>query len=101
LFHSLFPLIVAIVILLVTTAIIKTVLGQKKRAPQNYPYEKAQALFSPAERSLLGVLEDRDQFVDNTLKSTGIPVVHVTAKKSYSMQDIPNILAEAGLQTKT
>jgi hypothetical protein len=56
-FHSLSSLVIVIVILVVTAAVIKTVLAQKAREPQSYPYEKEQALFSPTERSFLGVLE--------------------------------------------
>jgi hypothetical protein len=171
-FHSLLPLVVVIVILLIVAAVIKTVLGQKAREPQNYPYEKEQTLFSPAERSFLGVLEqtvsgrfrfmgkvrladvvkvkgglskstwqnafnkiqskhvdivacdpatfsiqfvvelddsthsqarrqNRDQFVDNTLQAAGVPVIHVTAKKAYSAQDIQGVLSQAGVLTKT
>jgi len=171
-FHSLLPLVVVIVILLIAAAVIKILLGRKAREPQNYPYEKEQTLFSPAERSFLGVLEQtvngryrfmgkvrladvvkvkgglnksswqnafnriqskhvdivacdpatlsiqfvvelddnthnqlrrqgRDQFVDKALQAAGIPVIHVTAKKGYSVQGIQDTLSQAGVLTKT
>jgi Protein of unknown function (DUF2726) len=56
-FDSLLPLAVVGVILLIAAAVIKKILAKKARGPQSYPYEKEQALFSPAERSFLGVLE--------------------------------------------
>lgn len=56
-FHSLLPLFVVVVVLLVGIVVVKMVLKQKTGEPQSYPYEKGQALFSPAERSFLGVLE--------------------------------------------
>ncbi|MBN1545264.1 MAG: DUF2726 domain-containing protein [Syntrophaceae bacterium] len=166
-FHSLLPFAVVIVVFVIVTAVIKTVLRLRIKEPQNYPYEKEQALFSAAERSFLGVLEQavngryrfmgkvrladvvkvrggmsksswqnafnkiqnkhvdivacdpatlsiqfvvelddsthsqsrrqsRDQFVDNALQAAGIPVVHVTAKKGYSIQDIQGIFSQVG-----
>ena len=171
-FNSLIPLVFILVLLLAIVAIIKVILRQKTQGAQNYPYEKEQALFSPAERSFLGALEqadngryrfmgkvrladivkvksgmnksawqnafnkiqskhvdivacdpaslsvqfvielddsthsqskrqNRDQFVDNTLKAAGIPVVHVTAKKSYSLQEIESVLSQVGVRAKT
>jgi very-short-patch-repair endonuclease len=44
--------------------------------------------------------QNRDQFVDNTLRAAGIPVVHVTAKKTYSVQDIQGILSQAEVASK-
>jgi len=41
--------------------------------------------------------QERDQFIDNTLKAAGIPIFHITAKKSYSVQDIQNIISKAGV----
>jgi hypothetical protein len=41
--------------------------------------------------------QSRDQFVDNALQAAGVPVVHVTAKKGYSVQDIQSILSQAGV----
>jgi hypothetical protein len=40
--------------------------------------------------------QERDQFIDNALKAAGIPIFHITAKKSYSVQDIPNIISKSG-----
>jgi hypothetical protein len=170
-FNSFLPLVFILVLLLAIVAVIKVILRQKAQGAQNYPYEKKQALFSPAERSFLGVLEqadnsryrfmgkvrladivkvksevnkrawqnafnkiqskhvdivacdpaslsvqfvielddsthsqskrqNRDQFVDNTLKAADIPVVHVTAKKSYSVQEIQSVLSQAGVLAK-
>lgn len=45
--------------------------------------------------------QNRDTFVDNALQAAGIPVVHVTAKKGYSVQDIQAVLSQAGIATKT
>lgn len=166
-FHSLLPLAVVIAILMIAAAVIKKVLAKKAGEPQSYPYEKEQALFSPAERSFLGVLEQavngryrfmgkvrladvvkvkgslnksswqsafnriqskhvdivacdpatlgirfvielddsthsqskrqaRDQFVDNALQAAGITVVHVPAKRGYSVHDIQSTLSQAG-----
>ena len=171
-FHSLLPLVIIIVILLVIAAVIKTVLSKHVQEPQSFPYEKEQVLFSPAERSFLGVLEQamngsyrfmgkvrladvvrvkggmnrsawqnafnriqskhvdivacdpatlsiqfvvelddsthgqsrrqtRDQFVDKVLRVAGIPVVHFTAKRGYSVQDIQGTISEAGVLAKT
>lgn len=170
-FSNLLPLVFILILLLAIVAVIKVILRQKAQGAQNYPYEKKQALFSPAERSFLGVLEqadngrhrfmgkvrladivkvksgmnngarqsalnkiqskhvdivacdpaslsvqfvvelddsthsqsnrqNRDQLVDNILKATGIPIVHVTAKKSYSVQEIQTILSQAGVLAK-
>jgi len=169
-FNSLPQLVFVFVLLLVIVAVIK-IMRQKAQGAQSYPYEKEQALFSPVERSFLGVLEqadngryrfmgkvrladivrvksgmdkstwqnafnkiqskhvdivacdpaslsikfvielddsthsqskrqNRDQFVDNTLRAAGIPVVHVTAKKTYSVQDIQGILSQAEVTSK-
>lgn len=56
-FNSLLPLIGALVLLLAIVAAIKVFMKQKAQGDQAYPYEKEPALFSPAERSFLGVLE--------------------------------------------
>jgi len=44
--------------------------------------------------------QNRDQFAYNTLRAAGIPVVHVTAKKTYSVQDIQGILSQAEVTSK-
>ena len=56
-FHSLLPFVIIIIVLLVVSAVIKIVLRQRAREPQNYLYEKMDSLFSPAERSFFGALE--------------------------------------------
>lgn len=171
-FNSLLPLIVVLVLLLAIVAVIKVFMKQKAQGEQTYPYEKEPTLFSPAERSFLGVLEqvinnryrlmgkirladivkvksglnksawqnafnkiqskhidivacdlttlsvlfvielddkthsqskrqNRDQFVDNVLRTAGIPIIHFTAKNSYSLQEIESILSQAGVQVKS
>lgn len=164
--NSLLQLVVFLAFLMAIAALIKIFLRQKAQGVQNYPYEKQLVLFSPAERSFLGVLEqacngryrfmgkvrladivrikngmnksarqttlnriqskhvdivacdptslgiqfvielddsshsqavrqNRDQFVDGTLRAAGIPIIHVTAKKAYSVQDIQGLLSQA------
>jgi very-short-patch-repair endonuclease len=171
-FNSPLPLIAVLVLILAIVAVIKVFIKQKAQGEQTYPYEKEPALFSPAERSFLGVLEqvinnryrlmgkirladivkvksglnksawqnafnkiqskhidivacdpttlsilfvielddkthsqskrqNRDQFVDNVLRAAGIPIVHFTAKNSYSLQEIENILSQAGVLVKS
>ena len=170
-FNSILPIVVVLVLLLAVAAVIKIVHKQKSQGGQNYPYEKGTVLFSPAERSFLGVLEqtgngryrfmgkvrladivrvksglnksawqsafnkiqskhvdivacdpasltvqfvvelddsthsqskrrNRDKFVDNTLRAAGIPVVHVTTKKAYSVKDIQDMLSQVGVGSK-
>jgi hypothetical protein len=55
--HSLAAIIVVVLALAAVLVAVKTVLSRDNRKPQNCPYEKAPALFSPAELSFLGVLE--------------------------------------------
>ncbi|OPY07923.1 MAG: hypothetical protein A4E68_01507 [Syntrophaceae bacterium PtaB.Bin095] len=171
-FNSLLPLIVILVLLLAIVAAIKIFMKQKAQGEQTYPYEKEPALFSPAEHSFLGVLEqvinnryrlmgkirladivkvknglsksewqnafnkiqskhvdlvacdpttlsvlfvielddkthkqsktqNRDKFVDNVMRTAGIPIVHFTAKNSYSLQEIEGILLQAGVLVKS
>jgi very-short-patch-repair endonuclease len=170
-FNSLLPLIVVLILILAIVAVIKIFMKQKAQREQTYPYEKESALFSPAERSFFGVLEqvinnryrlmgkirladivkvksglnksawqnafnkiqskhidivacdpttlsvqfvielddkthsqskrqNRDQFVDNVMRAAGIPIVHFTAKNSYSLQEIESILSQAGILVK-
>jgi hypothetical protein len=47
------PLVIVLVVLVVVAAALKA----KFRRPEDYPYTKKRVLFSPAERSFLGVLE--------------------------------------------
>ena len=56
-FHSILPLLIIVVVIVGIAAVVKMVLKQRAQEPQNYPYEKERVLFSPAERSFLGVLE--------------------------------------------
>ncbi len=55
--HSLLFVLFAVIFFVVIAVIAQTMLKQKAPEPQSYPYEKERALFSPAERSFLGVLE--------------------------------------------
>lgn len=50
------PVFGLLVLLAIVGGVVK-ILTARGRAPKGYPYEKARALFSPAERSFLGVLE--------------------------------------------
>ena len=60
-FNSLLPIVaVVLVIFLLFVVFIKVIPKQKAQEAQNYPYEKLPSLFSPAERSFLGVLELAD-----------------------------------------
>jgi len=52
----LLPLIGLLVLLAIVMGVIK-ILTAGRRTPKGYPYEKEDSLFSPAERSFLGVLE--------------------------------------------
>ena len=67
-FNSLLPLIVILVLLLAIVAAIKIFMKQKAQGEQTYPYEKEPALFSPAEHSFLGVLE---QVINNRYRLMG------------------------------
>ena len=67
-FNSLLPIIVVLVLLLVFVAVIKAFMKQKAQGEQTYPYEKEPALFSPAERSFLGALE---QVINNRYRLMG------------------------------
>jgi len=44
--------------------------------------------------------QNRDQFIDNVLRAAGIPIIHFTAKNSYSLQEIEIILSQAGVLVK-
>ncbi|MBT9148380.1 MAG: hypothetical protein DDT32_02152 [Syntrophomonadaceae bacterium] len=65
--QSLWPLIALIVLGIIVIAL-KAFLGGNRGGTEDYPYEKEQALFTPAERSFLGVLE---QAVDGKLRIMG------------------------------
>jgi hypothetical protein len=66
--HSLWPLVAIIIICVITITALKIFLRGNKDGTENYPYEKQQTLFTPAERSFLGVLE---QAVDGKLRIMG------------------------------
>lgn len=55
---------VAVLVIIAVLAAVIKVLVQKGKGPADYPYQKEPTLFSPAERSFLGVLEQAigDQF---------------------------------------
>ncbi len=53
--HQLFPLLIVVVFVFVLVFIIGVF---KKTGGADYPYERIEKLFSPAERSFLGVLEE-------------------------------------------
>lgn len=153
--HQLFPLLAVLVFVFVLISIA----GFFKKLGTAYPYERIEKLFSPAERSFLGVLEEnfgrdyailgklrladiirvrkglsnsartsalnritskhvdfalcdlatrevigvielddashqkasrqrRDEFVDKALETAGVPVVHITARKSYTPSEV-------------
>jgi very-short-patch-repair endonuclease len=66
--HTLWPLIVIIIVLGIIAIVLRTFLSGGGRLQQNYPYEKEPVLFSPAERSFLDVL---DQAVNGQLRIMG------------------------------
>jgi hypothetical protein len=55
--QSLWPLIAVLIVFGIAAAVFKVFLGGKSGGAEDYPYEKEQVLFTPAERSFLGVLE--------------------------------------------
>ncbi len=66
--HSLWPLIAILIVFGIAAIALKAFLGGNRGGTKDYPYEKEQALFTPAERSFLGVLE---QAVDGKLRIMG------------------------------
>jgi hypothetical protein len=66
--QNMWPLIIAIAAIAVIITALKAMLAGNKGQPKGYPYEKGPALFTPAERSFLGVLE---QAVDGRLRIMG------------------------------
>jgi hypothetical protein len=66
--QSLWPLIAILIVLGIAAIALKAFLGGKKEGTEDYPYEREQMLFTPAERSFLGVLE---QAVDGKLRIMG------------------------------
>lgn len=55
--NNLFQLVIALFLILIAAVAVKKLLEKKTKELHGYPYEKEHALFSPAERSLLGVLD--------------------------------------------
>jgi hypothetical protein len=49
---------IPLIVVLVVVAAVAVALKTRSREPEAYPYTKNRALFSPAERSFLGVLEE-------------------------------------------
>ncbi|HQN17364.1 MAG TPA: DUF2726 domain-containing protein [Bacteroidales bacterium] len=45
--------------------------------------------------------QKRDDFVNNVMRAAGITIVHFTAKNSYSLQEVENILLQAGMLVKS
>ena len=66
--QSLWPLIAVLIVLGIIVIALKAFLGGNRGGTEDYPYEKEQVLFTPAERSFLGVLE---QAVDGKLRIMG------------------------------
>ena len=66
--HGLWPLIAILIICVIAITALKAFGRGNKGGIEDYPYEKEQALFTPAERSFLGVLE---QVVDGKLRIMG------------------------------
>jgi Protein of unknown function (DUF2726). len=66
--QSLWPLIAILIVFGIAATALKAFLGGNRGGTEDYPYEREQALFTPAERSFLGVLE---QAVDGKLRIIG------------------------------
>lgn len=66
--QGLWPIIAILIVFGIIATALKVFLGGNKGGTEDYPYEKEQALFTPAERSFLGVLE---QAVDGKLRIMG------------------------------
>jgi|MudIll2142460700_1097286.scaffolds.fasta_scaffold36545_3 hypothetical protein len=47
----------SVIVVVILVAAVLLVKARSKREPAEYPYQKAESLFSPAERSFLGVIE--------------------------------------------
>lgn len=161
--HGLWSLIAILIVTLIAVTALKKFFGGNKGGTEDYPYEKEQTLFSTAERSFLGVLEqavdgklrimgkvrladilkvkngnnksawqkafnriqskhvdfvacdtatlgvkfvvelddkshnqferqDRDEVKDKILAAAKIPVFHFTAKRTYTIQELQNVL---------
>lgn len=66
--QSLWPYIAGLIVLVIIVIAAKAFFGGNRGGKEDYPYEKEQALFTPAERLFLGVLE---QAVDDKLRIMG------------------------------
>ena len=168
--HGLLPLIAILIVCVVAVTALKIFLRDNKGGAEDYPYEKEQTLFTPAERSFLGVLEqavdgkllimgkvrladivkvrtlnnksarqkafnkiqskhvdfvacdtatlgvkfvvelddkshtqserqDRDEFIDKALAAAKIPVFHFAAKRTYTIQELQNVLFDNKSET--
>jgi very-short-patch-repair endonuclease len=161
--QNLWPFIAILIVFVIAITALKAFLGSNKGGTEDYPYEKEQTLFTPAERSFLGVLDqavdnklrimskvrladiikvkngnnksawqkafnriqskhvdfvacdtatlgvkfvvelddkshnqskrrDRDEFIDKALAAAKIPVFHFEAKRTYTIQELQNVL---------
>lgn len=159
-----FILIIGVLVIAAVLVGMRTLIPPTRKQPDTFPYQKESALFTPAERSFLGVLEQalgeqyrvmgkvrladvlkvrpglngavwqsafnriqskhldfivcsakdltiqcavelddqshdrakrqaRDGFVDQALQAAGVPIVHVAAKRSYSVPEVQGALA--------
>lgn len=66
--QGLWPLIAILIVFVIAITALKAFLGGNRGGAEDYPYEKQQTLFTPAERSFFGVLE---QAVDGKLRIMG------------------------------
>ncbi len=66
--HGLFPVFGILILIIIIAAVAKHYLSTGGRQPNDFPYQKEMVLFSPAERSFFGVLE---QAVNNRLRIMG------------------------------
>lgn len=66
--QGLWPLIAILIVFVIAITALKAFLGGNRGGAEDYPYEKEHALFTPAERSFLGVLE---QAVEGKLRIMG------------------------------
>ncbi len=66
--HGLFPIFGILIAFIIIVAVAKYFLSPGGRKTNDYPYQKETVLFSPAERSFFGVLE---QAVNNRLRIMG------------------------------
>lgn len=84
------------VIALLLLVVIATVL-RRSGASAALPYRLKSALFTPAERSFLGVLEQA--IGKHELCGTvGLPLVRIPAKRAYAVQELRTIVLDATQQ---